>query len=320
MTLTLTVDPGAFEAHVRSVLGEGVVPVVKGNGYGFGRAALAALAVERFGVSTLCVGTVYELAGLPTSAQRVVLTPALGTDVDLATPGDLLTVGHPDHVHALAAAGWSSPVLAKLRSSMRRYGAGPDDLGALLAAIEAAGLAVAGASLHLPLAGDDADRRAEVEAWVPRLPAGLDMWVSHLSAASFAALRAAHRDRRWHLRLGTALWLGEKSFTHLGADVLQVQPVAAGQAAGYRAVPVPGDGHLVMVGAGTAHGVHPLPDGRSPFHHARRRLPLLEPPHMHTSVVWVAAGDPVPRVGDTVDVQQPLTHVSPDRVIWSSLT
>ena len=39
-----------------------------------------------------------------------------------------------------------------------------------------------------------------------------------------------------------------------------------------------------MVGAGTAHGVQPLDDGRSPFHFARQRLALLEPPHMHTSM------------------------------------
>jgi alanine racemase len=320
MTLTLTVDAGAFETHVRSALGAGVVPVVKGNGYGFGRATLAALAVERFGATTLCVGTVHELAGLPAGARRVVLTPALGADVALAAPGDLLTVGDPGHVHALGAAGWSSPVLVKLRSSMRRYGAGPDHLATLLAAVDAAGLAVAGASLHLPLSGDDADRRAEVETWLPQLPASVDVWVSHLSPAAFAALRDAHPERRWYLRLGTALWLGDKSFTHLGAEVVQVQPVTTGQTAGYRAAPVPGDGYLVMVGAGTAHGVHPLPDGRSPFHHARRRLPLLEPPHMHTSVVWVAAGEAVPSVGDVVDVQQPLTYVSPDRVMWGSLT
>ena len=95
--------------------------------------------------------------------------------------------------------------------------------------------------------------------------------------------------------LGTALWHGDKSALHLGADVLDVRPVRAGEPAGYRQVAVPDDGTLVMVGAGTAHGVHPLADGRSPFHFARRRLDLLEPPHMHTSMVVVPAGDPAPR-------------------------
>ena len=89
----------------------------------------------------------------------------------------------------------------------------------------------------------------------------------------------------------------------------------AQERAGYRLVAVPADGMLVMVGAGTAHGVHPQPDGRSPFHFARRRLALVEPPHMHTSMVFVPRGVPVPSVGDAVDVQQPLTYVHVDRVV-----
>ena len=78
---------------------------------------------------------------------------------------------------------------------------------------------------------------------------------------------------------------------------------------------VPGPGTLVMVGAGTAHGVHPLPDGRSPFHFARRRMALVEPPHMHTSMLWVPHGEETPAVGDAVDVQRPLTYVTLDRVV-----
>jgi hypothetical protein len=71
-----------------------------------------------------------------------------------------------------------------------------------------------------------------------------------------------------------------------------------------------------MVGAGTAHGVHPLPDGRSPFHHARRRLGLLEPPHMHTTMVLVAMDEPCPDTGDRVDVQRPLTTTLVDELVW----
>ena len=74
------------------------------------------------------------------------------------------------------------------------------------------------------------------------------------------------------------------------------------------------------VGVGTAQGVHPLenPDRRSPFHFARQRLPLLERPHMHTSMVVVPAGTPTPRVGDRVDVQQPLIAVHADELEWLS--
>ena len=95
----------------------------------------------------------------------------------------------------------------------------------------------------------------------------------------------------------------------LAADVVETRAVQAGQRAGYRQVEIPADGHLVLVTAGTAHGVEPLADGLSPFHFARRRLELLEPPHMHTSMLFVPDREPFPQVGDQVDVQRPLiTH------------
>ncbi len=71
-----------------------------------------------------------------------------------------------------------------------------------------------------------------------------------------------------------------------------------------------------MLGTGSANGVTPLADGRSPFHFARRRLDLLEPPHMHTSIAVVPLGEPCPHPGERVDVQSPLTTVQPDRVEW----
>jgi hypothetical protein len=71
-----------------------------------------------------------------------------------------------------------------------------------------------------------------------------------------------------------------------------------------------------MIGAGSANGVTPLPDGRSPFHFDRRRLELHESPHMHTSMAFVPAGDPVPRIGDRVDLQRPLITTLVDEYDW----
>jgi hypothetical protein len=76
-----------------------------------------------------------------------------------------------------------------------------------------------------------------------------------------------------------------------------------------------------MVGCGSSHGVSALSDvgalsdGSSPFHFARQRLAMLEPPHMHTTMLTVA-GDPCPQPGDWVDVQQPMTRVYPDVIAW----
>jgi alanine racemase len=310
MTLTLHVEADAWEAHVRSVADRyaDVIAVVKGNGYGFGLARLAGAAV-RFGFGALAVGTVHELVYLPPLVEApIVLTP-MGA-ADRLCRAAALTVGSVAHVDVLTRAGLAPPVVVKLASSMRRYGVEPDALLELLGAADRARLEVRQFALHLPLVGE----AAEVESWLARLPNDTPLSVSHLDATALTRLRDAHPRRRIVARLGTALWHGDKSFLALRADVLDVRPARAGERAGYRLAPVPADGALVMVGAGTAHGVHPLADGRSPFHFARRRLALIEPPHMHTSMVVVPAGDPVPAVGDEVDVQQPLTFVGVDRV------
>jgi alanine racemase len=322
----------------------GLVPVVKGNGYGFGRARLASLAAEMLApatsepatsapatselatgaVTTLAVGTVHEVAEVPDSLVPLVLTPAIGAAGAAAVPPGLrrdtvLTVGADHHVDALAACRWTGQVVLKSVSSMRRYGT--DDLAGLLTRCTDAGLEPIGAALHLPLAGDDPDRVAEIEHWFAtadaHLPTGLPLDVSHLDAASYAALRNSHAHRPMRIRLGTSLWHGDKSFLHLGASVVDVHPVSAGDRLGYRATTCPVDGHLVLVAAGSAHGVQALDSGLSPFHFARTRLALLEPPHMHTSMVIVPRGGPLPRPGDLLDIQRPLILTQVDEVVWA---
>ncbi|CAN5658079.1 alanine racemase [soil metagenome] len=311
MTLRLTVEREAWRRHVDHVArhSPGLVPVVKGNGYGFGRPALAALAAEL--ADTVAVGTVYELDGLPADVTPVVLTPSLRPPDDHRA---ILTVGSRRHVEALD--GWHGRVLVKLASSMRRFGAEGEQLGDVTATARRAGMEIVGFSVHPPTAGGDDEHLDDIATWLEVLDPNDEVWVSHLSIDGYAALRKAWPDRRFRIRMGTALWHGDKRALHLGADVLDVRPMRSGERAGYRQVPIDTDGHLVMIGAGTAHGVHARPDGRSPFHHRRRRLALLEPPHMHTSVVAVPDGDPRPDVGECVDVQQPLITTQVDEVVW----
>jgi alanine racemase len=281
---------------------DGLVPVVKGNGYGFGRVQLAQLAAEF--TDTVAVGTVHELTGLPDDLHAVVLTPTLAPP---ATDAPILTVGSASHVDRLA--GWSGRVVVKLASSMRRYGGDAD----LVDRARASGLDVVGVSVHPPLAGTAGAHRDDVVRAIADVAPDVPVWVSHLDPDTYATLPPTHEYR---LRLGTWLWHGDKSFLRLQADVLDVRPVAAGDAAGYRQGPVPADGHLVMIGAGSANGVAELPGGLSPFHHERRRLALHEPPHMHTSMAFVPVGDPVPDVGDLVDLQRPLITTLVDEYDW----
>jgi alanine racemase len=304
VTITLTVRTLSWRAHVAQLANavDGLVPVVKGNGYGFGRIALARLAAEF--CDTVAVGTVHELDGLPDDLHAVVLTPTLTPP---ASTAPILTVGSHAHVDALG--GWDGRVLVKLESSMHRYGGGTD----LVDAAQWHGLDVVGVSLHLPLAGSHDDHADEIRRTLADVDPGHTVWLSHLDPPTYASLPTTHTYR---LRLGTSLWHGDKSALRLGADVLDVRPIRAGTRAGYRQGAVGGDGHLVMIGAGTANGVTTLPDGRSPFHFEGRRLELHEAPHMHTAMAFVPDGDAVPEVGRRVDVQRPLTMTTVDTIEW----
>ncbi len=135
------------------------------------------------------------------------------------------------------------------------------------------------------------------------------------------ALNAEAAEHRWRIRLGTALWHGDKSFFALTADVVEVRSVRGGDRAGYRLALIPArrpPRAWRRPGRPTACSRWRGPDGgpQSPFHFARRRLALLEPPHMHTSMLFVPGrATPCPEVGDRVDVQHPLTRTLVDRIV-----
>jgi len=316
MTLRLVVDRSAWTAHVDAVTADlrGLVPVVKGNGYGFGRRTLlneaARIATE------VAVGTVYELGDVPASMTPIVLTPVDdGYDGPLRSDA-IFTVGAVHHVVTLRRLGFDGRVLVKLRSRMQRYGASPDSVDQLTSSCVDAGLSVHGWSIHPPLMSATTDHVQDVVGWANDLDDNLPIYVSHVGKDELSELRERFTKHEFRARSGTSLWLGDKSMLHLAADVLDVHHGASGRA-GYRLSEVPDGSTIVLAGAGTSHGAFPDGDGRSPFHFARRRLPLIEPPHMHTTMLVVADGGPCPEPGDMLDAQLPLTRSHPDVVEWS---
>lgn len=340
MTLRLRVDTAEWRAHVERVAASyaSFVPVVKGNGYGFGRSVLFGVAAELLAgtqddeLPALAVGTVHELNDIPRSVRPLVLTPpapdgggsgslTIAERLALAPVSPLVTVGAPEHVDVLGE--WRGAVIIKLESSMHRFGVSPDDRHWFERYVADAGLTVEGYGIHLPLTATDDERVAEIERWLGVLPPALGkpghhpaLWLSHLGPDAYDALCARWPRWRFPMRIGSGLWHGDKSALRLGANVIDFQPVKAGMTAGYRASVVAADGFLVIIGAGSSHGIARLDDGRSPFHYLRRRLDLVESPHMHTTMVVVPDGDECPQVGDVVDVQRPLISVNVDEVIW----
>ena len=152
MTVKLTVRSAIWRSHVaRAAAGvDGLVPVVKGNGYGFGRAWLAGVAAEF--ADTIAVGNVHELDGLPGGVDVVVLTPLSGAAAD-----DRPDPHRRPAEHVAALDGWRGRVIVKLSSAMRRYGA-----DARLSTSPGGALDVVGVSVHPPLAGEAAEHVADV--------------------------------------------------------------------------------------------------------------------------------------------------------------
>lgn len=320
MTLRLTVDEAAWRAHVASVADAelAVVPVVKGNGYGFGRQTLCDIAVGFSDV--VAVGTMHELdASTAAFSTVIVLTPSVDVPEDLPAT-TVPTIGRMEHLDALRRSGWRGRVGIKLESSMHRYGVRPADLAELSDAVVDLGLEIHEYLVHPPLLGNAREERVtvdEIEAWLPLLDPGVPLSVSHLTLPAFHDLVARYDERTLRLRVGTMLWHGDKSFLHLEADVLDARSLDRASSAGYRLMRINDRCSIVMIGAGSAHGVAPLRDGHSPFHFAGQRLTLLEPPHMHTSMALVGLHQQCPEIGDRVDVQRPLTTTWVDQVMWT---
>jgi hypothetical protein len=281
VSLVLHVDGDRWRAHLRRVAADrpGLVPVTKGNGYGFGNGRLArrtqwlrdqGLDDQPLGVDTLAVGTYAELGDVATRfhGDLLVLSPWRPWDDDGAgSTGDqrvLHTVGRlPDVTALLEAPGRPRVVLERL-TSMKRHGFTARGLREAMTLVTGSpgGVRVEGVSLHLPL--DTGDNLAEArELMTDVVAAGLDklddrsatIWVSHLRAGDLADLAAEYPDFTFRPRVGTELWLGERAALRVTARVLDSHPVERGEQFGYRGRTVPRTGTLLVVSGGTAHGI-----------------------------------------------------------------
>jgi len=348
MSLTLTVDGERWRSHLRSVAetNPGLVPVVKGNGYGLTLGRLARRS-EWLGVDTIAVGTYTEL---PDVAQRfsgslVVLTPwrPFVDELDPALAARVIhTLGRVADVEALLARDPRARFVLELRTSMVRHGFLARELWEAADRLrQHPGARLEGLALHLPL--DQGSHLGEVRRLLnDAVAAGLDgldtIWISHLVGAELEWLRSAYGDFRIRPRVGTALWLGDRSALRVTSTVLDVHRVDRGDVFGYRGRTAPRSGHLLVVSGGTAHGIGlESPTGesslraraatlarggldaagfvRSPFSiDAKLRL-FAEPPHMQASMLFVPGGTRVPEIGEQIDVRVRYTATSFDRIV-----
>jgi hypothetical protein len=353
MSLTLTVDGERWRSHLHTVAmaTPGLVPVAKGNGYGFGLGRLARrtqwLVDRGVGGDTLAVGTYEEL---PEVASRyhgdlLVLTPwrPFGTalDVDPAYSDRVIhTVGRPEDLRELLERQPDARYVLELLTSMKRHGLTPPGLRELVWP-DGRRSGLAGIALHLPLARES--HLTEVQNLVDDfvstgLADGTTVWVSHLTGAELESLKSRYPDLTFRPRIGTGLWLGDRKALRVTATVLDVHPVERGDVFGYRGRSAPKSGHLLVVSGGTAHGIgleSPMGESslrsraatlarggldaagfvRSPYTVDGKQRLFAEPPHMQASMLFLPQGPQVPEVGDQLGVRVRYTATTFDRVV-----
>lgn len=355
-----------------------LVPVIKGNGYGLGQRLLAdeAIRLSADTVAVGTVFEVEAVAEYGTF-DIIVLEPFEPRDdyaaeawwrlgQQLHAGRVIRTIASKEALLALAAGHGSVRVLLEAQTSMHRFGFDEGELLRVLAdpdvreAFAMGRILVEGLAIHLPLAqpADEVDPRgaslgtakvrevvrwaglwqSETDVWPGHNSPASRVWVSHLDDAEMAAIVASVPDIVLRPRIGTRLWLGDRSAVHAAGTVLAVHPLPAGSHVGYRQRTGPKDGTLVVVSGGTSHGIGlsaPTPGanvrqrvvtagtgaldaaGRalSPFRWAGKQRWFAEPPHQHVSMIWLPKGCMIPAVGDHMAAEVRFTTSRFDAVL-----
>ncbi len=336
MPLTLYVDGPRWRLHLTTTAAAhpGIVPVAKGNGYGFGVPRLARRA-EWLGADTLAIGTYREAETVRKrfSGDILVMEPWRPFLGDISYDTRIIhTVGRENDLAALAERGARPRVVLEGLTSMRRHGFTAEAMRRLPATPP--GVRVEGHALHLPLGTGHVH---EVERWLGAAPASRRWFISHLTGAELTTLRQQHRGVELRPRIGTALWLGDRACLEARTTVLDAHSVRRGDRLGYRQRTVLRAGTVLIVSGGTAHGIAlEAPTsaatarqravaiakggldaaGRalSPFVVAGRQRWFVEPPHMQASMIFLPAGTAVPRIGEEIAVQVRFTTTTFDHV------
>lgn len=276
MSLTLTVDGERWRAHLLATVAQhpGIVPVAKGNGYGFtvGRLARRAQWLGEHAAQTgarvdmLAIGTYDEIDQAATryDGDLLVLTPwrpfGAALRLDERTASRVVhTVSRACDLTSLRERDPGARFVLEQLTSMRRHGMSRRELATAADALTAGTgrSRLRGVAMHLPL--NTTSHVGEVSRLINDVVAsGLPtrtVFVSHLTHAELARLATTYPDFTIRPRIGTALWLGDRGALTATATVLDVHDVERGETFGYRARTAPKGGHIVVVSGGTAHGI-----------------------------------------------------------------
>jgi hypothetical protein len=346
--VTLRLDGARWREHLKTIADAtpGFVPVIKGNGYGYGLRRLAEESAQ-LGVDTIAVGTAREVAEVrdPFGGDVVILHP-WEANSELATelagdPRVITTVSRLNDLVRIAEVQSRPRVLVELLTSMQRHGFRPDDLDRVPSLLDR--IRFEGWTIHLPLRTEGRYAEAERLSRAALQNAPGTLWFSHLPAEETAALArqlggASGDPVPVRLRMGTRLWLGDESSRQTTATVLDVHPIRRGERAGYRQRVCPANGWILVIAGGTSHGIGmeaptsastlrqraiSIATGSleaaglalSPYTINGKKRWFLEPPHMLSSLVFLPRKEKPPAIGDEVPVELRLTTATVDEII-----
>ena len=298
MTFSLTVDAPKFRQHLNAVLAKHqlakvqLVPVIKGNGYGFTREILAKEA-SGLGLKRIAIGTVWELseALAKFSGEIVVLEPFNSADLAAVEQWRTLLKNNSARViltlstldFAAAQEAGASLIYLEGITSLHRFGISKSEL-LEIAKNNLGTLSVVGMSLHLPIADSQkptgataeissavdsnklSGKLSEIWDWISKyqevatkqsIP--MHFSLSHVSVPEVETLNAMcvsyNFKVSFDLRVGTSLWLGAPSALSVSGTILEIHELANVPQVGYQQVATGGNNRLIVVSGGTSHGV-----------------------------------------------------------------
>lgn len=309
MTFSLTVDAIKFRKHLSAVVdelhatGAQLVPVIKGNGYGFTREVLAKEA-SNLGLNRIAVGTVWELSDALAkfSGEIVVLEPFNSADTSAVAQWSSILKNNSSRViltlsdldFAAARAAGASLIYLEGLTSLHRFGISKSEVSTITKS-QLGTLTVLGMSLHLPIADSEkiSGPTAEVSSAVDSNKSSgkvLEIWdwigkyqevaaaqgfpvhlsLSHVCAKDIEALKemcvSYSFSVDFDLRVGTSLWLGAPAALSISGTILEIHDLDGASQIGYQQVATNGRRRLIIVSGGTSHGVAlAAPTPRSSF-------------------------------------------------------
>ncbi|KGA09446.1 MAG: hypothetical protein GM45_1630 [actinobacterium acAMD-5] len=343
MSLVLMVDLSKWQSHLDAFQSElnaatnnsqALVPVIKGNGYGVGLARLIEQA-QRMGVTEVAVDTVLEANFLNSDSKLTiqVLQPVRDSD-EIKTNDYIYTIDQHSPIEKLPA---NAKVIVEVKTSLQRFGIELTELSTFLKSIPV-NISVIGIGTHLPIGNKKnlAQVKSIAEVVNSYALAGntrINFYTSHLTNAELTAL-AEFRQLNLRVRIGTGLWLGDRSALQLEGEILEIRAVNSRIGYGQRRIR---SSQVAIISGGTKHGIglraaatptgirsklvsvalgllEALGDARSPFVYKGKALNFVDTPHMSVSMILLPKNHDL-KIGQYLKAQVRFTTTNPDWVL-----